>query len=103
MTMNGNNSYRELPHICVVIPMYRAQDHIAHVILGIPLFVRSIVVVDDCSPDESYQRALAAADARVHFVLHEQNQGVGGAVLSGYQKAIVLGAEIVVKMAHRGR
>jgi dolichol-phosphate mannosyltransferase len=98
MVMTGNNFIRQLPHICVVIPMYKAQDHIARVLAGIPSFVQSIIVVDDCSPDASYEHAIAAANARVHFVRHEQNQGIGGAMLSGYQKALTLGAEIVVKM-----
>lgn len=92
-----------LPHICVVIPLYRARDQIADVLRGIPEFVRTIVVVDDCSPDDSYECAQAVGDKRVHFVRHKQNQGVGGAVLSGYQKAIELGAEIIVKMDSDGQ
>ncbi len=87
-----------LPHICVVIPMYKAQDHIVQVLVGIPAFVRSIVVVDDCSPDASLERAQAVANERVYFVYHTQNQGVGGAMLSGYRKAIELGAEVIVKI-----
>jgi glycosyltransferase involved in cell wall biosynthesis len=78
--------------------MYKAQDHIAKVLAGLPAFVQTIVVVDDCCPDASYERARAVADARVHFVRHTQNQGVGGAMLSGYKKAVELGAEVVVKM-----
>jgi glycosyltransferase involved in cell wall biosynthesis len=78
--------------------MYKAQDHIAEVLAGLPAFVQTIVVVDDCSPDASYERARTVADARVHFVRHTQNQGVGGAMLSGYKKAVELGAEVIVKM-----
>ena len=87
-----------LPHISVVIPLYKTRDHIANVLSGIPEFVRTIVVVDDCSPDDSYECALAVGDKRVSFIRHTQNQGVGGAMLSGYQKALDLGAEIIVKM-----
>jgi len=92
-----------LPHICVVIPLYKARDQIADVLRGIPEFVRTIVVVDDCSTDGSYERAKAVSDKRVHFVRHKQNQGVGGAVLSGYQKSIELGVEIIVKIDSDGQ
>ncbi|MBU1055272.1 MAG: glycosyltransferase family 2 protein [Proteobacteria bacterium] len=92
-----------LSHICVVIPLYKARDRIADVLRGLPEFVRTIVVVDDCSPDDSYACAQAVGDKRVHFVRHKQNQGVGGAVLSGYRKAIELGAEIIVKMDSDGQ
>jgi dolichol-phosphate mannosyltransferase len=92
-----------LPHICVVIPLYKARDQIADVLRGIPEFIRTIVVVDDCSPDDSYECAKAVGDKRVHFVRHKQNQGVGGAVLSGYQNAVQLGAEIIVKTDSDGQ
>ncbi len=85
-------------HVCVVIPTYKAEAHIARVLRGIPAFVRTIIVVDDCSPDQSYANARAVNDPRVHFVRHDVNQGVGGAMLSGYKQAVTLGAEIIVKM-----
>jgi dolichol-phosphate mannosyltransferase len=90
-------------HICVVLPLYKARNQIADVLRGVPGFIRTIVVVDDCSPDDSYERALAVSDKRIHFVRHEKNQGVGGAVLSGYKKAVDLGAEIIVKMDSDGQ
>ena len=92
-----------LHHICVVIPLYKARDHIADVLRNIPGFVKTIVVVDDCSPDDSYECARMVGDMRVQFVRHSQNQGVGAAVLSGYKKAIELGAEIIVKMDSDGQ
>jgi len=93
----------DLPHICVVIPLYKARDQIVDVLKGIPAFVRTIVVVDDCSPDDSFKRASTVKDKRIYFVRHTQNQGVGGAVLSGYQRAIKLGAEIIIKMDSDGQ
>jgi len=101
--MSSSRLNPELVHICVVIPLYKARDQIVEVLKGIPAFVSTIVVVDDCSPDESFERASTVKDNRIHFVRHAQNQGVGGAVLSGYQKAIELGAEIIVKMDSDGQ
>jgi glycosyltransferase involved in cell wall biosynthesis len=70
------------------------------VIAGIPPFVSQIIVVDDGSSDETaaiVSRA-AADDPRLVLIRHSVNQGVGGAVLTGYNRALELGADIIVKM-----
>jgi glycosyltransferase involved in cell wall biosynthesis len=92
-----------LQHICVIIPLYNANTSIGQVLKGIPKFIRTIVVVDDCSKDDSYERARLAADERVHIFRHERNQGVGGAVITGYQRAVELGANIIIKMDSDGQ
>jgi dolichol-phosphate mannosyltransferase len=89
--------------IAVVIPAYRSEQHILRVLNGIPQFISFIVVVNDCSPDSTTEIVQACADPRVHLVSHKKNQGVGGATLSGYQKSIELGAEIIVKMDSDGQ
>ena len=88
----------ELPAVAVVIPAYRAARTIENVIAGVPSFVRHIVVVDDGSPDETADVVRRARDPRVELVAHETNQGVGGAVMTGYERAVALGAEIIAKM-----
>ena len=87
-----------LSGIAVVIPAYRAEAHIAKVLSKIPPFVRTIIVVDDCSPDGTAEVVGRSTDPRVRLVRHRENQGVGGAVLTGYGAAIAEGAEILVKM-----
>jgi glycosyltransferase involved in cell wall biosynthesis len=91
--------------ICVVIPCYNEERHIAAVISQLPSWVRHIVVVDDCSRDRSAEvvEQLAKEDSRVVLVRHERNQGVGGAMISGFQAAIELGAQVVVKMDGDGQ
>lgn len=84
--------------VAVVVPAYRVADHIAHVIANIPAYVRHIIVVDDCSPDLTAQCVQSCYSTRVHLVRHRVNEGVGGAMLTGYAMALKLGAEIVVKM-----
>jgi dolichol-phosphate mannosyltransferase len=86
------------PHVAVVVPMYRAAAHIANVVRRIPEWVRTIVVVDDCSPDDGVAVLQKVGDPRVALVRHEVNQGVGGAMLTGYREALRLGARILVKM-----
>lgn len=91
--------------IAVVIPVYRAENEIQSVLLGIPRFVRHIIVVDDASPDSSAELVTAAAkkDKRITLVRHEKNQGVGGAMVSGFKQALTLGTEIVIKVDGDGQ
>ena len=57
-----------------------------------------IIVVDDCSPDHTAELVRTCEDSRIYLVSHEKNHGVGGAVITGYSKAVELGAKIIVKM-----
>ncbi len=93
------------PRIAVVIPAFRTERHIAEVIDTLPDFVSLVVVVDDRSPDRTAEivRALQPADSRIVLHCHPTNQGVGGAVLSGYAVAREHGAEIIVKMDGDGQ
>jgi dolichol-phosphate mannosyltransferase len=84
--------------IAIVIPLYRAEKHIGAVLRGIPAFISHIIIINDCSPDQSAKIVQNISDARICLISHQTNQGVGGAVRTGYQKALELGAEIVVKM-----
>lgn len=91
--------------IVVVIPCYKVENHIREVIDTLPEFVSGIVCVNDCSPDSTGKLldSIAERDRRLTVVHHEKNKGVGGAMLTGYQKARQLGADIMVKMDGDGQ
>ena len=91
--------------IAVVIPAYRVERDIQSVLQGIPAYVTTVIVVDDASPDASADLVAAAAkrDKRILLIRHEQNQGVGGAMVTGFSKAMELGAEIVIKLDGDGQ
>lgn len=89
--------------VCVVIPMYRVEAYIQSVIAGLPEWVWRIIVVDDASPDCSAERVQELNDPRIILVRHEKNQGVGGAVLSGFNRALEIGGRVAVKVDGDGQ
>ena len=86
--------------IAAVIPAYRVEKEIRSVLRGLPAYIKHIVVVDDASPDRTADMvtALGKRDRRLVLIRHEQNQGVGGAMVTGFRKALDLGAQIIVKV-----
>lgn len=90
--------------VSVVIPAYRVRRHILGVIDRIPAFIRTIYVVDDACPESSGDFVNASCDDRRVVVLRNLvNLGVGGAVMTGYSRALVDGADIVVKIDGDGQ
>ena len=65
---------------------------------------RRIYCVDDACPDESGKFIMAECkDKRVKTLFHETNQGVGGAVITGYKQALEDGADVIVKIDGDGQ
>lgn len=90
--------------IAVVIPCYKEKVHILDVISKIGTEASYIIVVDDACPDGTGKHVEENCDdARVSVLFHDKNQGVGGATLTGYGKAIALGATIIVKLDGDGQ
>jgi len=89
---------RQSAKVAVIIPAFNVENYITTVIRQLPQFIDDIVVVDDCSRDSTAQQVEKIHDKRIHLIRHAQNQGVGGAMLSGYKLANELGAEIMVKI-----
>jgi glycosyltransferase involved in cell wall biosynthesis len=89
--------------IAVVAPCRNEAAHIADVIRTIPDFVDHIIVVDDCSTDNTAITAQECGDSRVVVLRTESNQGVGGATILGYQKGLELASDVLVKMDGDGQ
>ena len=91
--------------IVAVIPCYRVERQIQSVLQEVPSYIKHIVVVDDASPDSTRDLVTASAkiDARILLMRHASNQGVGGAMITGYKKALELGAQVVVKIDGDGQ
>lgn len=89
--------------ITTVVPAYNEARYIYQVAQTMPEFVDRVIVVDDSSQDGTSEAALACSDCRLIILKTPSNQGVGGAVVLGYRKAIELGSDIVVKMDGDGQ
>ena len=91
--------------IAVIIPCFRVEHDIAHVLAAIPATVAAIYCVDDKSPDHtaSMIEAVQQRDPRIRLLRHDVNQGVGGAMITGYRAAIKDGMRIMVKIDGDGQ
>jgi glycosyltransferase involved in cell wall biosynthesis len=83
--------------LVIVLPAYNAAKTLEMTYREIPFdIVDDVVLVDDASPD------LTIAEAKrlgiKHIVLHENNKGYGGTQKSCYDKALELGADIIVML-----
>ncbi|MBI5431233.1 MAG: glycosyltransferase family 2 protein [Planctomycetes bacterium] len=82
----------------VIVPAYRVARQIENVIRGIPSWIETIIVVEDKSPDDTAERVEKLADPRVVLIRHAENQGVGGAMRSGFREALKRKLDVIVKM-----
>ena len=89
--------------VAVVVPAYKEERHIAEVIETMPDLVDQIVVIDDASPDGTFEAAAAAADSRTEVIRLDKNKGKGGATVIGHKRAIAEGADISVSMDGDGQ
>jgi len=85
--------------VAIVVPAYNEERLIAETIAGVPGFVDRIFVVDDSSRDATVERARATADPRVEVLVHEKNQGVGAAIVTGYKRALAERVDVTAVMA----
>ena len=91
--------------LVVVIPALNESATIHHVIGQIPPSISGIdsirvVVVDDGSTDDTHEKALKAGAT---VVCHPTNLGVGAAFVTGIERALQMGADIIVNMDGDGQ
>ena len=92
--------------VSAVIPAYNEETQIARVIDTMPAFVDCIVIINDCSKDCTSQVVRdhpLYSTSRIHLIDHRLNEGVGGAIASGYKWSRDNGFDIAVVMAGDGQ
>ncbi len=91
--------------IAVVIPAYNEEILIEKTIQSIPDFVDNIVCVNDKSKDRTQEilDGLKSSKQRLIVIHHEKNQGVGGAIATGYMWCRDHNSDVAVVMAGDGQ
>jgi dolichol-phosphate mannosyltransferase len=91
--------------VAVIIPCYYVAEKLENVINTLPDFVNCVIVVDDKCPQNSWQIAHRAQseNPKISVVRHVENQGVGGAMVSGYKAALQTDCQVFVKMDGDGQ
>lgn len=83
--------------IVVVLPAYNAARTLEKTYREIPLdIVDEVVLVDDHSKDDTIE--IAKLLGIRHIISHDHNKGYGGNQKSCYNKALELGADIVIML-----
>lgn len=83
--------------IIVVLPAYKAEKTLVQTYNEIPFdIVDEVILVDDNSPDETI--AVARQIGISHIIKHDKNRGYGGNQKTCYDKALELGADIVIML-----
>jgi glycosyltransferase involved in cell wall biosynthesis len=88
--------------IAVVVPCYNEQLMIRRVLDTMPTSVDHIYVIDDKSTDDTVAvvaEYVSANPAHITLICHAANQGVGGAIATGYKAALAGGFDVTVVMA----
>jgi glycosyltransferase involved in cell wall biosynthesis len=84
--------------IVVVLPAYNASKTLEKTYSEIDFnIVDEVILVDDCSKDDTIE--VARQIGIHHIIKHEKNKGYGGNQKTCYNKALELGADIVI-MVH---
>ncbi len=91
--------------IAAVVPAYNEETQVEGVIRTMPEYVDTIVVVDDCSQDRTVEvvARMQAESDRVLLLRHLENQGVGGAIATGYKWSRDHDVDVAVVMAGDGQ
>lgn len=83
--------------LVVVLPAYNAEKTLEMTYAEIPFdIVDEVILVDDLSRDQTVE--VARRIGIKHVILHDINKGYGGNQKSCYDKALELGADIVVML-----
>jgi glycosyltransferase involved in cell wall biosynthesis len=85
---------------CVVIPAYNEAASIAGVVSRVKSYVGDIIVIDDCSLDNTAQ---AAGESGARVLRNEVNLGKGGCISKGLSLALAEGFDAALLMDADGQ
>lgn len=83
--------------VVVVMPAYNAEKTLKQTYDEIPFdIVDEVILTDDCSKDNTVDEAARLGIKEI--LVHERNKGYGGNQKTCYNRALELGADIVIML-----
>jgi glycosyltransferase involved in cell wall biosynthesis len=79
-----------MPFFSIIIPLYNKENYIQKTlnsILAQTFQDFEVIIVDDCSTDESVKKAKEIQSDKIRFVSHEQNKGLSASRNTGIRNA----------------
>jgi glycosyltransferase involved in cell wall biosynthesis len=88
---------RKIEKIIAVLPAYNASKTLVPLLKVLPKNIfAEIVIVDDCSEDNTYE--IAKKQPGVKVFKTSRNLGYGGSIKLCFEKALELGADVIVEI-----
>ena len=75
-----------MKNLAVIVPAYNEEVLIEKTINSIPEKVNKIVIINDCSKDDTEKivRSLMKKNEKIELINFDKNSGVGATLIAGY-------------------
>src|SRR5262249_25673394 len=83
-------------HLLTAIPVYNEKRHLEHVLQEVRRYSPNILVVNDGSTDGTGDILAKQPDLTV--ITHPRNRGYGAALITAFEYALKVGADILITM-----
>lgn len=83
-----------------MMPAFNESEAVGELVGKLHSYVEEVIVVDDGSTDDTYEKA---RDAGATVVRHSQNRGKGAALRTGFKHAVAAGCDGVITMDADGQ
>jgi len=92
-------------NVYCVVPTYRGRENVCEVVREALKYCDTVVVVDDACPENSGEvvRRTFRGHPSVEVIARPRNGGVGAAMKDGIERALALGADVIVKVDADGQ
>ncbi len=90
--------------IIAVMPCYKSSEIAPSIAKDVIRFVDILICVDDCCPDSTGKKIRNSLKSeKIDFIFHSSNQGIGGAMKSGFIHALKFDPKIIIKIDSDGQ